>query len=295
MALANKVVSDSDHDLLCANVAGRVRYANSSACTTLGYPFEEMINMNLADYSPQLSAASWKQHCLKTINTGTDHIYTYHQNCQGESYPVSVRSVPFLINDTNEQLICSIVQDARSSKRYKRMLENVEYSQRIGSFDLDLQDQSILVSDNLKAIMGVTDPEDLKPNAISDRLSKEDLARWNSQMINFLSGYHRMDENFLLRTAADQPTLVRVVMWSRMKEGSVCGITGHYEVLDGSGNERLISLEENQRRHIIRALRYTNGRVTGPNGAGKLLDINGKTLFARMKKLNINRDDYTVR
>ena len=295
MALANKVVSDSDHDLLCANVAGRVRYANSSACTTLGYAFEEMINMNLADYSPHLSAASWKQHCLKTISTGTDHIYTYHQNCQGESYPVSVRSVPFLINDTNEQLICSIVQDARSSKRYKRMLENVEFSQRIGSFDLDLQDQSILVSDNLKAIMGVTDPEELKPNAISDRLSKEDLTRWNAQMINFLSGYHRMDENFLLRTAAGQLSLVRVVMWSRMKEDSVVGITGHYEVLNESGKDRLISLEENQRRHIIKALRYTNGRVTGPNGAGKLLDINGKTLFARMKKLNINRDDYTIR
>ncbi len=295
MALANKVVGDSSDGLLCANLSGRVRYANTSACTTLGYSFEDMVKKTLEDYSPSLSQVLWKQHCLKTINNGSDQIYTYHQNCKGDSYPVTIHSIPHVVSDTNEQLICSIVQDAKNSKRYKRMLENVEHSQRIGSFDLNLQDQSILVSENLKAIMGASDPEELKPNAILNRLSKEDTARWNSQMINFLSGYHRMDENFLMRTAADKQSLVRVIMWSRMQDGSVSGITGHYEVIDESGKERMISLEENQRRHIICALRYTNGRVTGPNGAGKLLDINGKTLFARMKKLNINRDDYTLR
>ena len=295
MALANKVVGDSNHDLLCSNLTGRIRYANTSACNTLGYTFQDILEKGLQDYCPRLSSDLWKQHCLKTINNGSDQIYTYHQNCSGDTYPVAIQSVPHLIPDTNEQLICSIVQDARKSERYKRMLENVESSQRIGSFDLNLQDQSILVSDNLKAIMGETDPEQLKPTAITDRLSREDTARWNAQMINFISGYHRMDENFLIRTAADKRSLVRVIMWSRMQEGAVSGITGHYEVLDAAGKERLISLEENQRRHIIRALRYTNGRVTGPNGAGKLLDINGKTLFARMKKLNINREDYTVR
>ena len=295
MAVANKVVGDCNYDLLCANLTGRVRYANTSACTTLGYEFQELLEKGVNDFCPRLSTEIWKQHCTKTITNGSDRIYTYHKNCKGESYPVSIHSIPHLVSDTNEQLICSIVQDARNSPRYKRMLDNVENSQRIGSFDLDLADQSILASENLRAIMGVEDDELLKPNAMTDRLSREDAARWNAQMINFISGYHRMDENFLLRTAADQQTLVRVVMWSRMEEGVVRGITGHYEVLDESGKERLISLEECQRRHIIRALRFTNGRVTGPNGAGKLLDINGKTLFARMKKLNINRDDYTAR
>ncbi|WP_170067511.1 PAS domain-containing protein [Neolewinella xylanilytica] len=295
MALANQVVGDGEHDLLCANLSGRVRYANNSACFTLGYSFEDMLQKSFTDYAPHLSQDTWKQHCQKTISNGKDQIYTYHQNCKGDSYPVTIQSIPHLVSDTNEQLICSIVADAKNSQRYKRMLENVEVSQRIGSFDLNFHDQSILVSENLKAIMGVSDPEELKPSAISQRLSREDAARWNSRMINFLNGYHRMDENFLLRAAAERVSLVRVVMWSRMEDGAVSGITGHYEVMEETGQERMISLEENQRRHIIRALRYTNGRVTGPNGAGRLLDINGKTLFARMKKLNINRDDYTVR
>ncbi|MGB3799126.1 MAG: PAS domain-containing protein [Lewinella sp.] len=294
-ALANKVVGGGAHDLLCANLSGQVRYANTSACTTLGYSLEDIVGKGLKDYCPKLSQDVWKQHCLRTINNGSNRIYTYHQNCGGQSYPVAIRSIPHIITDTNEQLICSIVEDAKNSVRYKRMLENVESSKRIGSFDLNLQDQSILVSENLMAMMGVSDPEQLKPSAITQRLSKDDAARWNAQMINFLSGYHRMDENFLLRAAADQISLVRVVMWSVMEDGVVSGITGHYKLIDESGKERMISLEEHQRRHIIRALRYTNGRVTGPNGAGRLLNINGKTLFARMKKLKINREDYTNR
>lgn len=49
------------------------------------------------------------------------------------------------------------------------------------------------------------------------------------------------------------------------------------------------SLEEIQRQHIINALEQTHWRVTGPQGAAKLLGIKGQTLFSKMKKLDIKR------
>jgi len=49
-----------------------------------------------------------------------------------------------------------------------------------------------------------------------------------------------------------------------------------------------VSLEEIQKRHIEKILDYTNGKVSGDNGAAEILKINPKTLFSRMKKLNIN-------
>ncbi|MDJ1480037.1 sigma 54-interacting transcriptional regulator [Cytophagaceae bacterium YF14B1] len=49
------------------------------------------------------------------------------------------------------------------------------------------------------------------------------------------------------------------------------------------------TLEEHERKHILEALKRTEGRVTGPRGAGKLLGINDKTLQSRMRKLGINR------
>lgn len=295
MALANQVVGHGEQELVCLNLEGQVRYANDTACSSLGYPFEDMLGKCVADYTPSWSEEWWGQHCRRTIENGKDALYTYHCDKSGTRYPVEMRSVPHIINETNEQLICTLVRRAEHSRRYINMLENVESSHRIGSFDLNVLDQTIIVSSNLFAMMGTQDVEELRPSAISNRLRKEDAVRWTAEMVNFLSGFHRMDETYVMRAAAEREVLMRVVMWSRMEAGMVTGITGHYEIVKDSGRENMISLEESQRRHIIQALRYTNGRVTGPNGAGKLLQINGKTLFARMKKLNINREDYTSR
>ncbi|RZL16432.1 MAG: GAF domain-containing protein [Hymenobacter sp.] len=51
----------------------------------------------------------------------------------------------------------------------------------------------------------------------------------------------------------------------------------------------LKTLREQERDHILLALHRTEGRVSGPSGAALLLDINPKTLEARMKKLGIRR------
>ena len=49
------------------------------------------------------------------------------------------------------------------------------------------------------------------------------------------------------------------------------------------------TLAEHERKHIIAALALTHGRVTGANGAGKLLGMNDKTLQSRMRKLGLSR------
>jgi transcriptional regulator with GAF, ATPase, and Fis domain len=51
----------------------------------------------------------------------------------------------------------------------------------------------------------------------------------------------------------------------------------------------LKTLREQERDHILVALRRTGGRVSGAQGAAAMLDINPKTLEARMKKLGIRR------
>lgn len=49
------------------------------------------------------------------------------------------------------------------------------------------------------------------------------------------------------------------------------------------------TLEQHERKHIVAALARTNGRVTGANGAGRLLGMNDKTLQSRMRKLGLSR------
>ena len=58
-------------------------------------------------------------------------------------------------------------------------------------------------------------------------------------------------------------------------------------------NKRFLTLEEAQKRHIVKALKRTKGRVSGENGAAALLQINGKTLSSRMRKLKIAKSDFS--
>jgi len=57
----------------------------------------------------------------------------------------------------------------------------------------------------------------------------------------------------------------------------------------GSGDDRLVTLEENERRHILKALEATDGKISGAGGAAEVLGINPSTLRTRMKKLGLRR------
>ena len=54
-------------------------------------------------------------------------------------------------------------------------------------------------------------------------------------------------------------------------------------------SEEILTLDDVQRHHILNTLKNTGWRVSGRNGAAKILDINPKTLEYRMKKLGIHR------
>jgi formate hydrogenlyase transcriptional activator len=55
-----------------------------------------------------------------------------------------------------------------------------------------------------------------------------------------------------------------------------------------AADDSISTLEESERRLILRALEKCNGRVSGPKGAAALLGVNRSTLWSRMQKLGIN-------
>lgn len=56
----------------------------------------------------------------------------------------------------------------------------------------------------------------------------------------------------------------------------------------------VVTLEENERHHILWALQETGGKVRGPDGAAGLLDIHPNTLYSRMKKLGIKKQSSFI-
>ena len=54
-------------------------------------------------------------------------------------------------------------------------------------------------------------------------------------------------------------------------------------------NSTFKTLKEQEREHILQALRQSHWKINGPGGAARLLDINASTLAFRMKKLGIKK------
>lgn len=59
--------------------------------------------------------------------------------------------------------------------------------------------------------------------------------------------------------------------------------------MDQPGSKAIVTLAENERAHILKALEATQWRVSGERGAATLLGMKRTTLEARMKKLGISR------
>ena len=51
----------------------------------------------------------------------------------------------------------------------------------------------------------------------------------------------------------------------------------------------LLTLNDLEKKHILKVLEMTNWRVSGKKGASSILGINSHTLGSRMKKLGISR------
>ena len=74
-----------------------------------------------------------------------------------------------------------------------------------------------------------------------------------------------------------------------LSNGSVYRLTdlGHHPIATPA-NTKLLSLKENEKEHIIRALEKTDGKIAGHGGAAELLEIHPNTLCSRIKKLGIS-------
>jgi two-component system response regulator HydG len=62
--------------------------------------------------------------------------------------------------------------------------------------------------------------------------------------------------------------------------------------INGEANDRMKTIEENEKDHIITALRKCNGKISGGGGAAELLNIHVSTLNSKIRKHGIKKEHY---
>ena len=106
------------------------------------------------------------------------------------------------------------------------------------------------------------------------RLSKKTIAK----LMNYsFPGNIRELENLIERAVIiESGTTLQPGSWLPAENGKI-------------DSEEFKTIDVMQRDYIIKVLEHTNWRVSGPNGAAVILGMKDKTLFARMKKLGIEK------
>src|SRR5207249_12016622 len=95
-------------------------------------------------------------------------------------------------------------------------------------------------------------------------------------------------ENLLERAVILSPGKELRVPLSELRNGPA-GAAVEETPITVSTAPPVATLEEAERQHILRALRQTQWRVSGPRGAANMLGIKRTTLQARIRKLGIRR------
>ncbi|GAB3760380.1 sigma-54-dependent transcriptional regulator [Spirosoma pomorum] len=81
--------------------------------------------------------------------------------------------------------------------------------------------------------------------------------------------------------------ITRAILLCQDEEIKDIQIPSARSVKEGNTDHRVKTMVENERDHILAALRQCNWKIYGPGGAAELLEINASTLKSRMKKLGI--------
>ncbi len=150
------------------NAQGFIIYANHSACFSLGYTFEEIVHLRIAQIDALMNDDVWHTQWERHKAMRVSHFESLHRKKTGEVYPVEIYT-NYVINDGTEMVV-GFVEDVSKRKAAKialeeseRLLRESQEIAKIGSWQLNLSSNSLVWSDEVFHIFEI-DPKRFTPS-----------------------------------------------------------------------------------------------------------------------------------
>jgi PAS domain S-box-containing protein len=149
------------YEIMWINRQGQILYLNKQLKNKLDYTNKEVESLTIFDINPRTDLKDFESHWEEVKEKGTVNFKTVHRRKDGFLYDVEVFA-QFFSNNRNP-LICAIVNEITKSSFYRRVLNKAEEMVCLGGWKLNLQDNSIIATDQLLRIFGVQQTEDIQP------------------------------------------------------------------------------------------------------------------------------------
>ena len=141
------------------NKAGRIIYANKTACKTLGYSNEELLQLSVHDLDPNYQQAHWASHWQSLRKEKTKTIESIHKTKSGKCFPVEIL-INYLEFDDAE-FHCVFVRDITEQKHVEELLKESEERFRLtldatsnGMWDRNLKTGEVYFGANWASSLG---------------------------------------------------------------------------------------------------------------------------------------------
>ncbi|MEL7001844.1 MAG: sigma 54-interacting transcriptional regulator [Bacteroidota bacterium] len=149
------------YEIMWFNQEGEIIYLNKMLRKQLGYTKNEVEGLSIHDINPRTTKEEWAKHWEEVTKNKTVNFKTIHKRKDGFLYDVEVFAQFFSNNRKN--FICAIVNEITHSSFYRRVLNKAEELVCVGGWKLNLQDNSIIATDQLMEIFGIDESEDIRP------------------------------------------------------------------------------------------------------------------------------------
>lgn len=103
---------------------GRFLYVNDSACLSLGYTRDELLNMSVTVIDPTMTAEKWSRHWGELVKAGHMTIESRHRRKNGEIFPVEM-SLNYM-DFQGESFNCAIAREITERKQAEAALRESE-------------------------------------------------------------------------------------------------------------------------------------------------------------------------
>ncbi len=213
------------YEIMWIDQAGRLVYLNQTLCDKLGYTKKEATSLNIYDVNPRTTEEQWQKHWDEVQSEGTVNFKTVHKKKDGFLYEVEVFAQFF--SNNRKSALCAIVKEITDSSFYKRVLDQAELLVKVGGWKLNLQDNSIIATDQTLQLFGVEQSEDIRPiNLI--RFFK-DPDRFQELISNVLVKGEPFDEILEISNAKSEKKWLRCAGQPVMVKDKINKVVGVYQ------------------------------------------------------------------
>ncbi len=220
-----KFFENLPYKIMWMDEPGNIIYANAQFCKRLGYSKKEAENLTIFDINPTATKESWQDHWEKVNQDGIHNFKAVHQTKKGKFYDVEISSHFF--SNNGKKIIAAIVNDISESSFYKNLLNHAERMASVGGWKLNLQDGTLVVTEQALKIFESENKEDLLPgNVIHLFQESEELKTLLSKAMRNGASY---DVVLTLKSASGNIKHIRCVTEPIVQKDKIVKIIGAYQ------------------------------------------------------------------